>query len=195
MDSGDVERLGSQFRGRAQTEATAVFVGVMNHYVETSAPCYFYFNPDETYKELVELLGIDEVDGSAVLATNYYNEMAYYSDLNNEPSYEGKWPLQAVINDIGDRYVNIVEFVNNFKAKVAIAIDEKTAVVFMVEIDEQPGICDDCRGNDEYMEHNENYSCDHDVPDEYDIKHSAMILDRTDLERFDWERGEVRAQS
>ncbi len=174
LDKTDTAHRADQPRNR--------FVQGLNTYADNHDIYHFWFQGPEEFNDFAELLDIAIVDGEDVLETAYRNTAGGGLERLDDKQYEGPWPLRGLFNAIADRGAPYVEFVNNFQAIATIALDETSVVTVGLELDEQPGICDPCNEDEEYMEHNEDYNCGHGIKDEYYEKYLAAIYDRDQME-------------
>lgn len=167
------------------------FIQGLETYTEERQLYYFWFKDSDEFTSFVELLDIDTVDGDAVLETVYRNTARAGLERSDDTQYEGPWQLRGLFNAIADRGAPYVEFVNNYQALATITLDEESVVTIGMELDEQPGICDPCYEDEEYMEHNEDFNCGHGVKDEYHEKFLAVIYDRSQIPEIRPEDGHL----
>lgn len=168
--------------GEQSTDHVPHWLERIRTYLETSEPLELHFFPDDLYKDFLKLVGLEVFDGRQIMEIRYENPTSYMAEENKNPSYEGSWTAEQVAQSIADRYASLVEFVNNYKASFCMKIDDKTALIFGQECDEQPGICEDCLHDEEYMELNADYNCDHGVEDTYEYKRWILLIDVDDIE-------------
>ena len=192
MDSRDMDTvLERASLLNERPEKIGAFISTLMNYIETGETQWFHigFNAATEFADFTKLFAVDAFDGTRVIRAHYKNEMAYMSELTENANYKGPWTPKRLFDHIADSWMAHVEFVNNFEASFAIEIDETTALVLKMEMDEQPGICTDCwnKNRSDNREHENEYNCGHGVDDTYDAKYSALIMNRSDLENFNWE--------
>lgn len=185
MDIGNIEAM------RNLTESESDGIDISRHldglqrYIETGEQYFFTLINNKEFDAFLNLLGIQEVNGNQVMLANYRNTAEYVDERIKESSRfisTDTFKTCELFEIIADRYANRVEFVNNFKVDLAVKLDDDTSMLLQYECDEQPGICNDCYDDPDYMEFDSNYPCDHGIPDDFTYRYSALIISSDDLE-------------
>jgi hypothetical protein len=192
MDIRDIERLRVRADEELQNEQPlGRFLEGLEQYVNSREIYHFWFADRNEFAVFSRLLDIEFVDGDAVLETPYRNGDSCFDVRKRPVSYTGKWPLRALLDNVADKNAFFVEFVNDFEAMATIALDDETVVTVCYECVEQPGICDGCLNDEEYMEHNSEYNCGHDLKDLYYQTYKAAIYDKSQMDEIRPEDGHL----
>jgi hypothetical protein len=192
MDIRDIERLRVRADEELQNEQPlGRFIEGLEQYVNSREIYHFWFSDRNEFSLFSNLLDIEIVDGEDVLETPYRNGDDSFDARNRPVSYTGKWPLSALLNNVADRHAFFVEFVNDFEAMATIALDGETVVTVYYECVEQPGICESCSNDEEYMEYNSEYNCGHDEVDLHYQTYKAAIYDKSQMDEIRPEDGHL----
>ena len=183
MELGDISRFETSTEISANMSEAVLkrHIDRLKAYVETGEPYSPYLDSRESYLAFIKLLGVETISGASVLGYQYRNSNDYAEDRHYGALTDGDYKVEELMESIADARADLVEFPNNFTIGLGIAFDEKTAVVLSYEMDEQPGICDSCWADEEYMNFNGEYNCGHGVNDTYSAKYGAVVMNRDDI--------------
>ena len=183
MELGDISRFKSSTETSADMSKAVLerHINGLKAYVETGEPYSPYLDSRESYLAFIKLLGVETISGASVLGYEYRNSNDYAEDRHKGVLADGDYKVEELMESIANARADLVEFPNNFTIWLSVAFDEKTAIVLSYELDEQPGICDSCWADEEYMNFNGEYNCGHGVNDTYSLKYGAVVMNQDDI--------------
>jgi len=183
MEDVSWEAIGEKGTELGNTKRIADWIAAIDTFVATGQPEYFYLIDDQQLRDFCKLVGHETVASDQVLAY-YYSASAneYCEEYGQELNFEGRVAVPEIQERLGDKGINL-EFPNDFRVKLAVALDAETMVVYERESNAEPHVCDDCANSTDpdivsSLEINRgNYGCGHE-DETYDIRNSAMLMAR-----------------
>ena len=190
MEKEDVARYQNTAEASQMDERRQNYmISSLERYVETGEPQVFYIADAEQLGVFLDILGLNPIDGEQVTRIAYLSTAQTFLIAEDNPRFDGTLKLEQLFDFIADSYHHYVEFVNNYKAYVTLKLDDTTAMTFEVESDEQPGICESCCNDEQYMEEDADYNCGHGVDDTYSFRYGAMVFNASELDDHRPEEG------
>lgn len=141
-------------------------------------------------KEYAAFLGVENLKDREVIYQFLANKVSYCEQIYTDPvTVTDNLSIEAMLNQIADMGM-INDYPNDFYAGFVAKLDDKTGIVFGLEQEEIPGICNTCaEGGYESAYH----GCGHER-DDYLTRPWLMLCELEKINHIDWTRGEIAAQ-
>lgn len=159
------------------------WIAAIDKHIATGSPAYFYLDNEAALVEFTKLIGHETITSEQVIAYHYSATADERCEHSGESyAFDGEASLIALQEQLGDNGVNL-EFPNDFRVNLAIALDAETMVVYSHEISAAPGVCRECDESDdpelkEELQLNEGrYGCGH-LDDMYFTRDHAQLMKR-----------------
>jgi len=182
MEGTTVAAIVEKARNLTETEKSIKFLEQMQRHGATGEAEFFYFEDDESDMNLLaQMIGHEALEPSQIMGF-YYSSMSHESleILKFDMNFPDKPGVDELIQRIGN-LGGMLEFPNNFKVRLAVLVDDETAMIYVYESDEQPNVCEECAGLEDYGPHggSAEYSCEH-MSDTIYVKVYATLMPRPD---------------
>lgn len=187
MEKPTRERLQGAVQEQPIDERIAQWVAALERHAVKGRPEHLMVEDEEAFLKLLVLLGHESVESLQVIAYSYATNYGDHDGVGErELPFSGPRELMDLITRISLIGINS-RFPNDFKVRLAIALDSETMVAYGYDSSSRVSVCEECRSSldlatMEDVALNPGYGCEHSI-EEYSSSFCASVMKRTDSSR------------